>query len=118
MDRIVVKDLLARCIIGANERERQEKQNILINLVLFTDLSKGGKSDRIADTLDYRIVRNAVMDMVEGSHFHLIEALAERIAEVCLQEPKVVRVQVAVEKPTALRFARSVGVEIERSRGP
>ena len=117
MDRIIVKDLLARCIIGANERERHEKQNILINLVLWTDLSQGGKSDRIADTLDYRIVRNGVMDTVENSRFFLIEALAERIAEVCLAEPRVQKVRVTVEKPTALRFAKSVGVEIERQRG-
>lgn len=116
MDRIIVKDLLVRCIIGANESERHEKQHVLINLVLWTDLSKGGKSDRIADTLDYRIVRHAVLDMVENSTFHLIEALAERIAEVCLTEPKVQKVQVTVEKPSALRFAKSIGVEIERQR--
>jgi D-erythro-7,8-dihydroneopterin triphosphate epimerase len=118
VDRIIIRDLLARCIIGANERERQEKQNILINLVIWTDLSKGGKSDRIADTLDYRILRNGVMDLVESSQFFLIEALAERIAAVCLAEPRVQKVQVTVEKPTALRFGKSVGVEIERSRGP
>ncbi len=117
MDRILIKDLLARCIIGANEHERHEKQNLIINLVIWTDLRKGGKSDRIADTLDYRSLRNGVMDLVEGSKFFLIEALAERIAEVCLQDPRVEKVQVTVEKPTALRFGKSVGVEIERDRG-
>lgn len=116
MDRILIKDLLARCIIGANEGERHEKQNVLINLIVWTDLAKAGKSDRIADTLDYRILRDGVMDAVESSRFFLIEALAERIAEVCLAEPRVHKVQVTVEKPTALRFGRSVGVEIERSR--
>jgi FolB domain-containing protein len=116
VDRILIKDLLARCIIGANDSERHDKQNIIINLVLWTDLSKGGKSDRIADTLDYRTVRNAVMDTVEASRFFLIEALAERVAEVCLAEPKVHKVQVTVEKPSALRFGKSVGVEIERER--
>jgi FolB domain-containing protein len=116
VDRIVVKDLLARCIIGANERERHEKQNVLINLVIWTDLSKAGKTDRIADALDYRLVRTAILELVETSSFHLIEALAERIAEVCLAEPKVQKVQVTVEKPSALRAARSIGVEIERER--
>lgn len=116
MDRILIKDLLARCIIGANERERHERQNVLLNLVIWTDLSKGGKSDRIADTLDYRLLRNAVTDLVENSQFFLIEALAERIAEVVLAEPRVEKVQVTVEKPGALRFGKSVGVEIERAR--
>jgi len=116
VDRILIRDLLARCVIGANEAERHDKQNVIINLVLWTDLSRGGKSDRIADTLDYRSVRNAVMDTVEASRFHLIEALAERISEVCLAEPKVEKVQVTVEKPSALRFGKAVGVEIERER--
>jgi len=116
VDRIFLKDLLARCIIGANEAERHDKQNVIVNLVLWTDLSKGGKSDRIADTLDYSKLRNSVMDTIESSRFFLIEALAERIAEVCLAEPRVQRVQVTVEKPSALRFGKSVGVEIERER--
>jgi dihydroneopterin aldolase/D-erythro-7,8-dihydroneopterin triphosphate epimerase len=54
--------------------------------------------------------------MVEGSRFHLAEALAERIADICLENEAVQQVQVTVEKPSALRFARSVGVEITRDR--
>jgi len=116
VDRIIIKDLLARCIIGANEPERHDRQNVIINLVLWTDLSKAGKSDRLADALDYRTIRNAVMNLVESSSFYLIEALSERIAEVCLNEPKIEKVQVTVEKPAALPFGKSVGVQIERER--
>ncbi|MBI2843743.1 MAG: dihydroneopterin aldolase [Armatimonadetes bacterium] len=116
MDRIFIKDLLARSIIGLNEEERREKQDVVINIVLSADLRKAGESDRFEDTVDYRDVKKRIISLVEESRYHLVEALAERIAELCLENPAVQEVQVTVEKPSALRFARSVGVEITRSR--
>ena len=116
MDRILIQDLQASCIIGVNEDERHRKQNIMINLALSTDLRKAGVSDRFEDTVDYRAVKKAVLALVEGSRFFLIEALAEAIAVVCLENEAVSAVMVRVDKPGALRFARTVAVEIERTR--
>ncbi len=116
-DRIFIKDLLVRCVLGISVEERREKQDVLINVVLFADLAKAGKSDRAEDTVDYRTVKYAILSAVEGSQYHLVEALAEAVAASCLSHPGVQRVQVTVEKPGALRFARSVAVEIERARG-
>jgi len=116
LDKIVIKDLLTRCIIGVNEDERREKQDVLINLVLFADLRPSGRSDDLADSVDYRSIKKQVLALVEASQFYLVEALAEHIAEQCLANHRVQRVQVTVEKPSALRFARSVGVEIIRDR--
>jgi FolB domain-containing protein len=116
-DRILIKDLLVRCVLGLSVEERREKQDVLINVVLFLDLAKPGRSDRPQDTVDYRAVKKDILAVADGSQYHLAEALAERVAEVCLAHGSVERVQVTVEKPGALRFARSVAVEIERSRG-
>lgn len=116
MDRIIISDLLVRCIIGVNEDERREKQDVLINLILFADLGKPGRSDRLEDSIDYKTVKKKILKAVEDSRFHLIEALAERVAGICLENQMVSKVQVKVEKPSALRFARSVGVEIMRER--
>lgn len=116
MDRILIKDLMARCIIGVNEDERREKQDVIINIAVGADMRAAGKSDRFEDAVDYRSMKKKVIAMVEGSKFFLIESLAERIAEICLENPKVEEVTVSVEKPAALRFARSVGVEITRGR--
>lgn len=117
MDKILIKDLLARCIIGVNDDERKEKQDVIINIVLWADLRKAGKTDCFADTIDYRGIKKRVVTEVESSSYYLIEALAERIATICLEDPRAEQVQVTVEKPAALRFARSVGVEITRERG-
>ncbi len=116
LDRICICDLLARCILGINDSERRDKQDVLINLAIYADMRKAGKSDRIEDTVDYRALKKRVLAMAEGSQFFLEEALAEAIAGLCLDQPKVMRVDVRVEKPNALRFARSVAVEISRSR--
>jgi FolB domain-containing protein len=113
-DRIEIKDLLLRGVLGVNEWERQARQDILINLTLFTDLRPAGLSDEIGDTVNYRSVTKNVIRHVEASDRHTVEALAADLARICLEEPGVQRVRVRVEKPGALRFARSVGVEIER----
>lgn len=116
MDRILVKDLSARCILGITAEERREKQEVLVNLALLADLRKPGQSDRFEDAVDYRALKKRIVAVVENSQYYLVEALAERIAEICLEHPGVVQAQVTVEKPSALRFARSVGVEITRGR--
>ena len=116
MDRILISDLLVRCIIGVNEDERREKQDVVINLAISTDLGKAGKSDHFEDAVDYRELKKRIVSMAENSHYRLVEALAESVASLCLEHQAVAQVQVRVEKPLALRFARSVGVEITRSR--
>lgn len=116
-DQILIKDLLLRAIIGVNDEERVNRQDVLINLVLETDTRKAGRSDDIADAVNYREVTKRVIELVETSQFLLVEKMAEEIARACLADGRVERVRVTVEKPTALRFASSVGVQIERSRG-
>jgi FolB domain-containing protein len=115
-DRIFVKDLLVRCVIGLTEAERRERQDVRIGLVLFTDLRAAGESDRVEDSVNYRDLKKQILADAERSSFHLMEALAARVASTCLSYPRVKRVQVTVEKPAALRFARTVGVRITRSR--
>ena len=117
MDRMFIDDLLIRCIIGVNESERREKQDVLVSLSIFADLSTAGQSDRIEDSIDYRILKKKIMEKAEESEYFLVEALAESIAALCLEHSFVRQVRVRVEKPCALRFARAVGVEIDRSRG-
>ena len=116
MDRIVIRDLQARCIIGIRDEERREKQDVTINVGLYSDLRTAGRTDRMEDTIDYSAIKKQILAMVENSKFFLIEALAQAVADICLRHSKVSRVRVQVEKPSALRFARSVGVRIVRTR--
>ncbi len=115
-DRIHIKDLLLRTIIGINDEERRDRQDVLINIILHADMRAAGASDDIEDAVNYRTITKRVIKLVEGSQFLLVEKMAAEIAAICLDDPRVERAIVRVEKPGALRFARSVGVEIERTR--
>jgi len=115
-DRIQIKDLLLRTIIGINAEERRNRQDVLINITLYADTRAAGASDEIADAVNYRTITKQVIKRVEESSFYLVEKMASEIAAICLENPRVEAVDVRVEKPGALRFARSVGVEIHRTR--
>lgn len=114
LDMIHIRDLRARCIVGINPDERINKQDVVINITLYADLRKAGLSDDITDTVDYKTMKKTVLALVEASSFQLVERLAEAIADTCLAQSGVERARVLVEKPAALRFARTVGVEIFR----
>jgi FolB domain-containing protein len=114
-DRIVLRDLLVRGIVGVNDWEREQPQDVLVNLEVATDTRAAGRSDDVADTLNYRTLAKAVIEHVESARPYLVEALAEAIARIAVAQGAE-RVRVRVEKPGAVRFAASVGVEIERER--
>jgi FolB domain-containing protein len=114
MDKIIIRDLTARGVIGVYEWERQTRQEILINLILFTDITEAGTIDDITKSIDYASVAKKVQSLAESTQRYTVEALATDIAQLCLSFTGVKRVQVRVEKPGAVPFASSVGVEIVR----
>jgi FolB domain-containing protein len=114
MDKIFISDLLIRGVIGISERERESPQDILVNIVIYADITSAAKSDYVEDSVNYRTVAKKVLAHTETIKRYTVEALAEDISRLCLAEPGAKGVQVRVEKPGAVRFSRSVGVEIER----
>jgi len=116
MDKVIIKNLLARGIIGVNGWERKRAQNILINITLFTDTRRAADTDDINDCVNYSTVSKKVLAHAESASRMTVEALAGDLAKICLEENGVQKVIVRAEKPGAVRFAESVGVEIERSR--
>lgn len=116
MDKILIKDLLGRGVIGISDRERSQPQDILFNIIIFTDIHEAGISDDIEKSVNYRTISKQLLALAESAQRFTVEALAEDAARIILEHPRVSRVQVRVEKPGAVRFSRSVGVEIERGR--
>ena len=116
MDKIFVKNLLARGIIGVNDWERNRPQNILINITMFTDIRRAAQTDSLNDCVNYSTMSKKVLAHAESVNRLTVEALANDLAKICLEDKGVQRVIVRVEKPGAVRFAESVGVEVERSK--
>jgi dihydroneopterin aldolase/D-erythro-7,8-dihydroneopterin triphosphate epimerase len=115
MNKIHIRDLALRCIIGVFPEERTQRQDIVLNITLTCDFGASARTDRLEDTVDYRRLTKQIITTVEGSAFQLLEALAEQVAAICLETPRVQRATVCIDKPGALRFARSVAVEITRA---
>ncbi len=115
--RVLVRDLEVMASIGVFEVEHRYEQRIIVNLDLRVRDDYDGKSERIGDVVDYGALVAGVERIVASRHFKLVETLAERIAEGCLEDTRVQSVTVRVEKPDILPSCRAVGIEIERSRG-
>ncbi len=116
LTKIFIKDLSVGCKIGVTKLERQKKQSVVINIILWVDTGQVGKTDDIAQTVNYEDVYLQIIKLAEKNSFHLLETLAEEIAKICLTKQRVEKVEVRIEKPKALKFAMSAGVEIVRKK--
>jgi dihydroneopterin aldolase len=115
-DRIFLRGLTAECIIGFIEWERHVKQTVVLDLELPVDCARAALTDEVADTLDYKQVAKRVVAYIEASEFRLVETLAQRLAQLLLEEFSLPWVRLSLNKPGALRSSRDVGVTIERTR--
>ncbi|MBD3646881.1 MAG: dihydroneopterin aldolase [Pseudomonadales bacterium] len=116
MDIVYIRELEVETVIGIFEWERNIKQIVSIDLEMASDISKAAHSDAIEDTLDYKSVAKRIIEFVEASEFQLVETLAEKIAELVLDEFNVDSLKLRLGKPGAVRGSRDVGVIIERTR--
>jgi 7,8-dihydroneopterin aldolase/epimerase/oxygenase len=116
MDIIYLRDLRIDTVIGVYRWEREMKQTLVIDLELGTDIRPAAKSDAVADTLNYKDIAKRVTAFVEQSRYQLVEALAEAVAKLVLDEFPVPWLRLSVNKQGAVRGVRDVGVVIVRHR--
>ncbi|PZS31653.1 MAG: dihydroneopterin aldolase [Pseudonocardiales bacterium] len=117
-DRISLRGLTVHGRHGVYDREREHGQDFVVDVDLGLDLAPAARSDDVADTVHYGELAQSLAEVVSGESVALIETLAERLAEVCLADPRVRTAEVTVHKPQApipLTFA-DVSVTVIRSR--
>lgn len=112
--RMFVRDLVLDCLIGVHRYERDGRQRVRINLSLDVLETGPAGRDRLADVVNYDTLVVRIRALAEDGHVNLVETLAERIAAICLDDRRVRRAVVRVEKLDVFDDAESVGVEIER----
>ncbi|MCB1735533.1 MAG: dihydroneopterin aldolase [Gammaproteobacteria bacterium] len=115
-DIIFLRDLRIDTVIGIYGWERQVTQTLVFDLEMGTDIRRAAASDRIEDTLNYKAVAKRVIGFVKESEFELVETLAERVAQLILDEFEVPWLRLTLNKQGAVRGARDVGLIIERRR--
>ena len=117
-DRITLTGLRVRGYHGVFDFERREGQEFVVDVQLDLDLAPAAASDDVADTVHYGELAEALAKVIAGDPVNLIETLAERLAGVCLRDPRVAAATVTVHKPGApipLEFA-DVAVTLRRAR--
>ncbi len=117
MDKILITNLRAYGIIGVYGEERIKTQEILINITLYTDTRYATKSDSLDNCVDYDALSQKIKKHAESAKRLTVEALAEDLAQICLEEEGVEKIKIRVEKPEAIEFVEKVGVEIKRAKG-
>jgi dihydroneopterin aldolase len=118
MDIVFVEDLRIETVIGIYDWERKIKQTVALDLEMAFDNTKPAATDKIEDTLDYKAVSKRLIAFVEGSHFELVETLAEKCAQIVRDEFRVPWLRLKLSKPGAVRGSKAVGVIIERGEKP
>ena len=116
MATVRISDLLLRAIIGTNDWERKKKQDLVINIAFDYNSTRASKTDCLAYTVDYRSLTKRITNEVESSQCFLLETLVEFVMQMVMSDPKVKSATVRIDKPHALRFARSVSLELTRKR--
>ncbi|WP_158768968.1 dihydroneopterin aldolase [Paraglaciecola sp. L1A13] len=116
MDKIYIEGLEVQSLIGVYDWERDAKQRLLVDIVLFSDLNKPALSDNVTDTLNYAEVADAVSAVAENSTFALIEALALAMIEQIFKQFPVQKITLKLSKPDILPTATNVAVEFTRER--
>jgi 7,8-dihydroneopterin aldolase/epimerase/oxygenase len=113
---VFVRDLEVMARLGIYEHEKEKPQRVIINIDLSVFEGKGPEGDDISSVVSYEIVVKKVEAIIEAGHINLVETLAEQVAASCLKDHRVLAARVRIEKPDIIPNARSVGVEIERTR--
>jgi len=114
--KVRIKNLRARTIIGIHEWEKELPREVLINLTMEFFGDAAVESDRIDDTVNYRIVKKKILKAVENSKFELLEKLAAYVLRIVMEDQRIKSAIVEIDKPNALRFTDSVSVECSASR--
>jgi len=114
MDIVYIRQLEIQTIIGIYEWERNQQQTVSLDLQMGTDISLAASSDDIAHALDYKAVAKRLIEFIGASEFHLVETMAEKVADIVMQEFAVPWLRLELGKPGAVTGSKEVGVIIER----
>ncbi len=116
MQIIYIRDLLLRTEVGFNPHELGKKQDVLLNIEIYFNFLGEEQSDEPSEALDYKLLSKSIIEKVESKKYNLIEALAYDVSELLLKNKRVIKVDITVDKPNALRFARSVAFRMIKER--
>ena len=116
MDKVFIEQLEVITTIGVYDWEQEIKQKLVLDIEMAHDNRKAGKSDDVADALDYAQVSQAIIEHIVHGRFLLVERVAEEVADLIMTRFNVPWIKIRLTKPGAVPQAKGVGVVIERGK--
>lgn len=116
MDIVFIENFIGQTIIGIDSSEQHVPQSVRMDLAIGVPAIRACTTDRIEDTINYAAVRNALHALLASHGVRLLEALAEAVARLLINDFGAHWVRVALAKPAKFDDVAAVGVQIERQR--
>lgn len=116
MTTISIKNLKAKAIIGTNSYEREEKQDIIINVDFCYDDSLASRSDNLKDAINYKEIEDKIKLFCENSKFYLLERLSKALIDIIMENTHITETTIIIEKPNALDHSDSVSIKKTKKR--
>lgn len=116
--RIRIKNLLLRTFIGIKEEEINNRQDVLINILILYPADMAVEVNEIDHALNYRTISKAIIEHVENNRFALLERMTQELLDIVMHHSQVRYAEVEVDKPHALRFSESVSITLSAEREP
>lgn len=113
---IRIKNLRIPAVVGVHAWEHHDPQPVVINVLLEYDASEAAKSDSLKHSVDYQAVTQKISEAVRTAHFHLLERMAEHLLKIIMEDERILRAQIEIDKPNALSLADSVSASAEQRR--
>ncbi|MBZ0258426.1 dihydroneopterin aldolase [bacterium] len=113
---IRIKNLRIPAEVGVHAWEHGAAQPIVINVLLEYDASQAAESDSLKYSVDYQLMTQKISEAVRAVHFHLLERMAEHILQIIMEDERITRAEVEIDKPNALTLADSVSVSAKAKR--
>ena len=113
---ILIKDFIVNEIIGVHEHEKINKQKIIFNIIIDIDQNTLPDEKNISSIVDYEKITNKLKSLVKYKNYNFLESLAEDSFKEIFEDKRIDSIKIKIEKPDAIENAKSVGVEIFKSR--
>ena len=114
--KVVIKDLILNISIGIHNFEKRKKQRVKFNIKILTDPLLKPNSNDLSTILNYEEIINKLENLVNKSHYELLEDLAENIFEILFKNKITKKVNLKIEKLDIIKKTSSVGIEVEKSK--
>ena len=109
-----IKNLKLETILGIHDWEQHVKRPIIINLEIEGNFEKSLTSDNIADTIDYDKISNEIKEIIENNKFQLIEKMTQQLLDKIMQDSRITRCKIEVDKVGAINFVESASITLEQ----